>query len=293
MDKATMKVVICGGHGQVGSEFGTLSTERIRCLRMSSSELNITDADSIDAVLESHRPDIIINTAAYTAVDKAESEPELAYTINGDGAGNLASACAKRDIPLIHLSTDYVFSGDKSEPYVESDPTDPQGVYGASKLAGENAIRQACEKHLILRVSWVFGQHGHNFVKTMLRLAADRDELSVVADQLGAPTAARSIAVNCLNAAESLVNTSQFDWGIHHLPSLPYTNWHRFAEAIFQRAAEKNLISKVPKLNAITTAEYPTAAARPANSRLATEKQHKLLPCDWQAELDGVLAALA
>ncbi|MFK7733231.1 MAG: dTDP-4-dehydrorhamnose reductase [Pseudomonadales bacterium] len=286
-------ILIAGGHGQVGSEFAALSTDQIRCLSLGSSELNICQANSIETALDTHRPDALINAAAYTAVDKAETETDAAYALNRDGAEQLALACSARDIPLLHLSTDYVFNGKKKHAYVESDPTDPQGVYGESKLAGELAIQKNCRKYLILRVSWVFGQFGNNFVKTMLRLAANRDELGVVADQHGAPTSANSIARTLLNLAVSSLGQAEFPWGLYHLPSHPATNWHEFAEEIFAQANSIGLLSNTPKVNAIATEDYPTPAARPANSAMGSNKPLTgITACDWKKELNDVLVAI-
>lgn len=286
-------ILIAGGHGQVGSEFSALSTKQLACISLSSSELNICLPESINSALDKYKPHALINAAAYTAVDKAEDETDAAYSLNSDGAKQLALACSARDIPLLHISTDYVFNGKKNSAYVESDPTDPQGVYGQSKLAGEKAIQQNCSKHIILRVSWVFGQYGNNFVKTMLRLAADRDELGVVADQHGAPTSAKSIAQALLTLAESSIQRTSFPWGLYHLPSHPRTNWHEFAEVIFAQASDIGLIEKVPTVNAIATSDYPTPAARPANSAMGTEKSlAEITACDWKKDLSEVLITL-
>lgn len=286
-------ILIAGGRGQVGSEFEALSTEQLCCISLGSTELNISLPESINIALDKYKPDALINAAAYTAVDKAETETDAAYTLNRDGPKQLAMACSARDIPLLHISTDYVFNGKKTGAYLESDLTDPQGVYGESKLAGEHAIQRNCEKHIILRVSWVFGQYGNNFVKTMLRLAAERDELGVVADQHGAPTSAKSIARSLLALAESSTEQSDFPWGLYHLPSHPATDWHAFAEEIFAQASSIGLLKKVPKVNAIATSDYPTPAARPANSVMGSNKPLAAInACDWQNDLSEVLLAL-
>ncbi len=287
-----MRVLVSGGKGQLGSEFPAFTNDSRECIALGSDAFNICSSDSINRALTEYQPDVIINCAAYTAVDKAEQEIEAAYAVNRDGVHNLAQACANDDIPLLHISTDYVFSGSKASPYVEADPTDPQGVYGASKLAGEQALQQTWEKHIILRVSWVFGQYGHNFVKTMLRLGSERNELGVVADQHGAPTAARSIAENCLTVAAQMA-AGELDWGIYHLPSLPHTTWYAFAERIFSRSVEFGLLETAPTVNVIATSDYPTPAARPANSMLLSNQPIAgMQACDWPAELDRVLHAL-
>ncbi|MEM8498752.1 MAG: dTDP-4-dehydrorhamnose reductase [Pseudomonadota bacterium] len=286
-------ILIAGGRGQVGSEFATLSTGRLTCVSLGSSELNICLTESISNALNKYKPDALINAAAYTAVDKAEAEADAAYALNRDGVEQLALACSARDIPLLHISTDYVFNGKKNSAYVESDPTDPQGVYGESKLAGEKAIQRNCSKHVILRVSWVFGQYGNNFVKTMLRLAAQRDELGVVADQHGAPTSASSIARTLLTLAENSIDQPDFPWGLYHLPSHPTTSWHEFAQEIFSQANSIGIAKRIPIVNAISTCDYPTPAARPANSAMGTNKPlAEITACDWQKDLLEVLVAL-
>jgi len=296
---APLNILVTGGKGQLGSEFSRLSTPALKISCLDSHTLDICEPKAIAEAFKIYQPAALINAAAYTAVDKAESDAESAYAVNCSAVGNLADACAAADIPLLSVSTDYVFDGEKSDPYVESDATNPQGVYGASKLAGEDLLRQRWQKHLILRVSWVFGQFGGNFVKTMLRLASERDELGVVGDQFGGPTAARSIAESLLAVASNAILASnnktatEFPWGTYHLPSTPYVSWHEFACTIFDRAHELKLIERKPTVNAITTADYPTPAQRPANSRMATEKRLAGLdPCDWQSELELVLRSL-
>ena len=288
-----MKILVAGGSGQLGSEFSHWNSPTLECICLGSSELDITNAAAIKEQLAKHSPDIVINCAAYTAVDKAEEEKARAYAINCDGVTYLAHACASADIPLLHVSTDYVFSGSQTKPYLESDATDPQGVYGASKLAGELALKEAWHKHIILRVSWVFGRYGANFVKTMLRVGRERDELNVVADQLGAPTAARSIAENLINVAERLHASEEMPWGTYHFQSGPFTSWHGFAEEIFAQSVQLNKLPKSPTVNAITSSEYPTPAARPANSQmLSAKKLPGIVPCNWQEELQLVLKVL-
>jgi len=210
------------------------------------------------------QPDAVINAAAYTAVDRAESEVEAAFAVNRDGPANLARACERAGISLIHISTDYVFDGSKQGAYVEGDPVSPLGVYGESKLAGEEAVRTLCPKHLILRTSWVFSAHGNNFVKTMLRLGAEREELGVVADQFGKPTSAAEIARLIL---DTLPDT-EGKWGTYHLAQPDAVSWHGFAEAIFDAAKRQGIVMKVEQVQPISTADYPTPARRPANSEL-------------------------
>jgi dTDP-4-dehydrorhamnose reductase len=210
------------------------------------------------------RPGFVINAAAYTNVDRAESEPGEAHRTNAAGAKMVACACASARVPLIHISTDYVFDGKKPSPYVENDSPAPLGVYGVSKLAGEQAVREYHKEHMILRTSWLYGIYGANFLKTILRLAGERDELSVVSDQRGSPTNTSDLADVVLRLMPSLLGNAH--WGTYHFSGGGETDWCQFANEIL-KAREKSL-GRRPKLNAITTAEYPTAARRPANSVL-------------------------
>ncbi|QPN66926.1 dTDP-4-dehydrorhamnose reductase [Synechococcus sp. CBW1006] len=221
----------------------------------------------LEAMLDQLAPALVINAAAYTAVDRAESEPELAHAVNTVGVGVLAQACAARDLPLMHLSTDYVFNGCGESPWREDDPTGPLGVYGATKLAGEEALRAAGGPHLLLRVSWVFGIQGSSFVRTMLRLGRDRPALSVVDDQIGGPTSAEAIARTLLHLAEPAIATG-LPWGTYHYAGQHAVSWHDFAAAIFAEAVDLGLLERAPALSAIPSSAYPTPAARPANSRL-------------------------
>jgi dTDP-4-dehydrorhamnose reductase len=247
--------------------------------------LDLSDEAAIRKTVRALRPDVIVNPAAYTAVDKAESEPDLAYAINADAPRILAEEAAVLGARMVHYSTDYVFDGRASQPYRENDATNPLGVYGASKLAGEKAVQQAAPQHLILRTSWVYGAYGRNFLHTVLRLARERDSLSIVADQLGAPTSSQDIAAATLAL---LKIWPQGRSGIYHLTNRGYTSWHGFAVAILQEYERLQSERGWPPLNvsseavrAITTAEYPTPAARPANSRLNGE----LLEQDWGVRL--------
>ena len=236
----------------------------------------------------SFRPELIINAAAYTAVDKAESDANTAYAVNRDAVRHLAEAAAAHGAAVLHISTDYVFDGAADAPYHETDPVNPQSVYGKSKLAGEEALAAACPRHIILRTAWVFGAHGGNFVKTMLRLGRERDSLGIVADQYGAPTPAAAIADALVAIADAVHQPGFANWGIYHYSGSPYTSWHGFAERIFQAAAAQGILPAVPQLKAIATADYPTPARRPANSRLDCGKIQNtfgIKPADWQAAL--------
>jgi dTDP-4-dehydrorhamnose reductase len=264
-----MKILITGAKGQVGSELVLEAEKRGHDVHgFTSSELDITNRLLVNDKLSGIKPSIVINAAAYTAVDKAEEEKEQAYAVNELGVKNLAEICKKLDIPLLHISTDYVFDGDKKEPYLETDSPNPTSVYGASKLAGEIALQNIWQKHIILRVSWVFGEHGNNFVNTMLRLAKNSNELSVVNDQFGAPTSAIDIAKVLLD----LVIDDKKNFGLYHLESNPNVSWHGFAQKIFEEAKLRGLIENIPLVNAINSSQFSTPVKRPVNSKLAAGK---------------------
>ncbi|WP_339512600.1 dTDP-4-dehydrorhamnose reductase [Pseudomonas sp. RL_15y_Pfl2_60] len=291
-----MRVLITGAHGQVGHELVRLAPAGFTAIGLGSAELDISNPDQVASKLSELQPQLIINAAAYTAVDKAESDSELAYAVNAKGAENLATAAAKLDVPLLHISTDYVFSGDANSPYKETDPTNPTGVYGASKLAGELAVANHCAQHIIMRTSWVFGAHGNNFVKTMLRLAQSRDELGVVADQHGCPTSAASIAKALWVLASQYRNNGNLSWGTYHFSNTPATTWHGFAEEIFSQAVELKQLQKAPKVNPINTVDYPTPARRPAWSVMdcsLIEEKLTIEQNDWREELAEMLKEIA
>ncbi len=299
------RLLLVGGKGQLGRELrrslaplGELVVAtRDGRLHDGGSAIaaDLADPQHLAGVVREVAPDAVINAAAYTAVDRAESEPEAAFRINGEAPGVLAQACAAAGIPLVHYSTDYVFDGQGSSPYREDDPTAPLGVYGASKLAGEQAIRAAGGRHLVFRTAWVYAAHSHNFLRTMLRLGAERDELRVVADQVGTPTPAALIAeVTAVALRRALDDTGTS--GTWHLVADGQTSWHGFAEAIFAEAVEAGLLPRAPRVQAITTAEFPTPARRPAYSCLDTTALRRdfavALP-HWRDALRPVIAALA
>lgn len=230
-------------------------------------EFDITDSDTVYRTITGARPDLVINTAAYTAVDKAESEPELAFAVNRDGPHKIALVCSELGIPLIHISTDYVFDGTKKGKYIESDQTAPLNIYGKSKEEGEKAVRNNLRKHIILRTSWLYGVYGQNFVKTMIRLGREREVLRVVADQRGCPTSAYDLADVIIKIAELIRDDQKISWGTYHFCGAGSTTWHGFAEAIC-RFADTFIPMRVRKIEAITSAEHPTPAKRPANSVL-------------------------
>jgi dTDP-4-dehydrorhamnose reductase len=289
-----MHVVIFGGEGQVGRELARLAwPSGVTATALGRSQCDITDPAAIERALAALRPDILVNAAAYTAVDRAENEPDRAFAINRDGARHLAERAAGRGLPLIHISTDYVFDGSKIGPYLETDPVAPLGIYGSSKQAGEAAIIECLDRHVILRTAWVFGAFGGNFVKTMLRLSADRPELRVVADQIGGPTAAQDIAA-AIGTLVGAIERGDGNWGVFHFAGTPPISWHGFATEIIARAAP--LPNGRPIVTAITTAEFPTPARRPANSVLDCSKIGRAygIPApDWGLGLDRVLAALS
>jgi dTDP-4-dehydrorhamnose reductase len=261
---------------------------------LTRAELDISDTQTVERVVKQIQPDVIINAAAYTAVDKAEQERELAFAINRDGPANLARAAKQIDAVILHISTDYVFAGDAAGSYSEDAPTAPQGVYGQSKLEGEQAVIAANDKHIILRTAWVFGEHGNNFVKTMIRLGRNRDALGVVADQEGGPTYAGDIAKALIAIAQQYADGKTITWGIYHYAGLPHISWFGFAQHIFTEVEQANLYEKaIPQLNAITTADYPTPAKRPANSKLDCNKIKQafgITASDWQLALKNINA---
>ncbi len=277
-------ILIIGKNGQVGGELVDLCCDQgVRFIATGSDDLDITDREAVFELFETVKPSVVINAAAYTAVDQAEDEPEKAFAINVDGVENLALACKKQNIPLVHISTDYVFDGEKSEPYVETDIPNPVNVYGKSKLAGEQVLQANWERHWIIRVSWVFGKYGNNFVKTMLRLARERDELAVVDDQYGAPTSAEDIARVIV---DDLLGKG-IDFGFYHLQSEPGVTWYEFAHAIFQEGKNLGLLEQVPSVRPISSNEFPFRVVRPKNSKLNT-RMSKLCSVRWSPALKKV-----
>jgi dTDP-4-dehydrorhamnose reductase len=295
------KILLTGVNGQVGHALKTKFLHD-EVIALSREQLNLSKVHDIRRVVREIKPNLIINPAAYTAVDKAETELELAFAINAQAAQILAEEAARLNAAFIHFSTDYVYDGTKNSAYLESDETNPTSVYGKSKLAGEEAIRQVALPHLILRTSWVYGAYGKNFLKTILRLAAERDNLRIVADQFGAPTSSESIA----DAVVQLVNAwdikQENQTGIYHLTNSGETSWHGFSCEIvneYNRLAQER---KWPALKVgmdgiapIATADYPTPAARPANSRLDNTKLKNVFSVElpsWQVGLQQVMQTL-
>lgn len=292
MDQAATPVVmLTGANGQLGWELQRYAKQACYSLHAyDRAALDVTDVAAIDALFDAVRPDVIINAAAYTAVDRAEEEPELAHAVNATGVANLARAARDNDAMLIHVSTDFVFDGGKGAPFAPDDPPRPQGVYGASKLAGETVVREImADKALIIRTAWVYSAHGGNFVKTMLRLMDSRDELRVVDDQVGSPTWARGLA-KCIGRAVERRMT-----GVYHWTDAGVASWYDFAVAIQEEALDLGLLSRGIRITPITTSEYPTPARRPSYSVLdksATWRALNHSAPHWRVSLRQMLAQL-
>lgn len=281
-----MRTLITGKDGQVGTELSRFYQSHGDVVLTGRSECDLSSEQSIRDVVRRVKPAIIINAGAYTAVDQAEKERALCFAINADAPRVLAEEAARLDALLIHYSTDYVFNGEKSGPYLESDPISPLGVYGESKAAGEAAIAEAGGRYLVLRTSWVYSPHGKNFLRTMIRLGAERSELRVVDDQVGAPTSAAAIAAATVRLLEQPAVT-----GIYHMTAAGSTSWYGFARAIF----EAGTLANKPLVQPIPSSAYPTPARRPANSVLSNDKFARTfgfrLPT-WQEQLQQVLAGM-
>lgn len=281
-----MTLVIFGASGQVGRELAEAAwTQGLDVRAFARSEVDITDAAAVAEAVRG--ADFVANCAAYTAVDKAESERDRAFAVNATAPGVIARACAGAGAALVHISTDYVFRGDGDRPWREDDPIAPLSVYGESKAAGEAAVREVLQRHVILRTAWVFAAHGHNFMRTMLRLGAERPELRIVADQHGGPTPAAAIAAAILAIRGQALAPGFDGWGTFHFAGAPATTWHDFAAAIF---AAKG--GAAPVLHAIATADYPTPARRPSNSVLDCGKISHVFGLgqpDWRSALSAMV----
>lgn len=280
-----MRIIITGAHGQLGYEFCRIATDH-DVVALDHQACDITDMARVKQVIQDYQPELLINCAAYTAVDRAEEDKALCFAINRDGVGHLAQACEQQDCALIHFSTDYVFGGG-DHPLKETDPVSPINTYAESKLAGEALVRAHCAKHLIVRVSWLNGIHGHNFMKTMLKLAQQNTSIQVVNDQNGCPTFADTLAQQIFACIEKLEN----HWGTYHYCQEPATTWFHFAKAIIQEAQAYQKF-KVDSFHPITTAEYPTPAKRPQYSVLDTQKFQETFELkipDWREDLKRVL----
>jgi dTDP-4-dehydrorhamnose reductase len=290
-----MRILLTGANGQVGWELSNRGGQRgFEVLALDRADLDITDPVSVSEEVNRSGVALVVNAAGYTAVDQAESEPELAFAANRDGPAYLASACGKAGIPLVHISTDYVFDGQKKGAYLETDPVSPLSIYGKSKAAGEVAVRKHLREHFILRTGWIYGVHGHNFVKTMLRLGSEREKVQVVADQYGCPTYAADLAETILRIAAKLLDGRQVHWGTYHYCGKGVTSWHGFAEEIFRLAGDYASL-KVKRVEPISTSEYPTPAKRPSNSVLGCsliENTFNIRPKPWRESLAQMLNIL-
>jgi dTDP-4-dehydrorhamnose reductase len=289
-----MKILLTGKSGQVGFELQKKLSALGEVIATDREELDLTDLNAIKNFVDQTKPDIIINPAAYTAVDNAESEPEIAHLINSLAPEVLASMARELDIPLIHFSTDYVFDGLKKEAYVETDETNPQSVYGKTKCEGEEKIRKH-PKHIILRTSWVFGVHGNNFLKTMMRLIQEKESLNIVGDQWGSPASSSMLGDVTFKIVDTIFKNKNFnDFGTYHVTSDGETNWFEYASLIASELIKLNVKIKCgpDQIRPILTSEYPTAAKRPPNSRLNCEKLKKTFVLElphWESEVKRVL----
>ena len=287
-----MKLLIIGSKGQLGSELvRECKRNDFSFLALDLPEFNITDPSQVKKTLADFKPSIVINASAYTNVDMAETEPEIAYTVNSDGPANLAVSCDKNRIPIIHISTDYVFDGSKGQPYAESDPVSPLGIYGKSKEKGESKLRSILKQHIILRTSWLYSAYGNNFVKTMLKLGKEKEIIKVVSDQYGCPTCAADLAEAVVDISKQITQNFKIAWGTYHYCGLGITTWHEFAKAIFEIASQYQNY-KVSSVEAITTAQYPTKTKRPAFSALDCglfKKHFGINIKPWQESLEKTI----
>jgi dTDP-4-dehydrorhamnose reductase len=287
-------ILVFGGNGQLGQELSRAAATRGLALQaLARVEADIADGDAVDAMIERWKPSLVVNAAAYTKVDLAESNVEEARKTNEIGPGVVAQACAAAGIPMTHISTDYVFDGTKQDGYQESDPVCPINIYGSTKAAGEDAVRRVLERHVIIRTAWVYSEFGHNFLKTILGLAATRDELRIVADQHGSPTSAAELAEAVLNAGFAFLHDRNLA-GTYHFTAGGVTTWHGFATRIVEAAAP--ITGRNPRVIPIGTSDHPTAVKRPANSlldcRLFVEK-FGFLPRHWTVGVDATTRILA
>ncbi len=289
-----MRLLLLGGTGQVGREFRTHLPTGINCVAPSRAELDLNDPDSFTRVFATGPWSAVVNAAGYTDVDRAESEPALAFAVNADAPARLAAETGRRGIPLVHISTDYVFDGRKGAPYVENDATGPLNAYGRSKLAGEHGIRAATSRHVIVRTSWVYGPAGKNFVRTILRLAAERERLTIVADQRGCPTAARDVAKACLDIALRCAKESdRAPYGLYHFAGAGEATWFEFACAVLEMAGGR--LPLQPQVVPIQTADYPTKAVRPTDTRLdcaAIARAFAITARPWREALTATIDCL-
>lgn len=272
MQLCSKKILVTGANGQIGRHLVKRLKDKTTLLATNKQMLDITNRQAVFATVHSFQPDVIINAAAYTNVDKAESEPERAYAVNADGAQYLAQAAQSIGAALLHISTDYVFDGAKNTPYIETDIPNPINVYGKSKLAGERAVANACERSVIVRTSWVFSEYGNNFVKTMLELAKTRDTIEVVSDQIGGPTYAGDIANILVTMAGIIAASVDFEYGIYHYCGLPYVSRYDFAKTIFEQAKKQDVAHQIPQLKPVLSQNHSAVARRPVSAALGRQK---------------------
>jgi dTDP-4-dehydrorhamnose reductase len=290
-----VRVLVTGCNGQVGRSVTSLGQTLGFIISSCAREaLDITSKSSITDNMQKFKPDLVINAAAYTAVDKAESDVELAFMVNKQGVINLAHACEQADIPLFHISTDYVFDGMSNQPYRETDIVSPLSVYGKSKEAGESALRSILKKHIVLRTSWVFSEFGANFPKTILRLASEKDKINIVADQFGGPTSSKSIARVLCAIAQIYESKKDLDWGTYHFTQQPHVSWYQFAEEIIRQAHEKNALENIPVISKISTEDFPSVAKRPLDARLecsAINEAFGISASEWYSDVGDLIDA--
>lgn len=290
-----MKIMITGSTGQLGSALLRQAKESPESvIGLTHRQLDITDTARLEKVFADRQPAVVINAAAYTDVDRAEQEPHRAFAANAKGPSHLAACCAKYDIPLVHISTDYVFDGTKNSPYLEADPIAPLGIYGQSKADGEHAVRTVCEKHVILRTAWLYGVDGRNFVRTMLKLGRERESVRVVSDQHGSPTCADDLAAAIFDILHRIPRKKIIPWGTYHFNGKGVTTWYEFADAIFDYARRFGQM-RLQQVESITTAEYPTPARRPPYSVLDCAKIHAnfgIAPAPWRQGLEQTVERL-
>lgn len=284
-----MLILVTGASGQVGRSLVRLGGDYgFNMVGKSHSELDVTNLRNIEAVMHDILPDLVINASAYTAVDKSEREPDVAYSANEDGPRLLAIATNNANIPLFHISTDYVFDGVLDRPYNESDIVNPGNIYGKSKEAGEQAVRDANQNHMILRTSWVFSAVGNNFVTTMIRLAATEAKLNVVDDQLGGPTSSIGISITLLELVRIYLERGELNWGTYHFSGQPFVSWYDFSKEIFKHAFELGVITTIPEVIPVDSNFFSSVAKRPINSRLSMNKltdRFFIEPEDWVESL--------
>ena len=291
-----MRILVTGVKGQLGWEIRRQAPDHdCDCIGIDVEEADLTDPTQVDNALEAASPDLIINTAAYTRVDDAQTDTRAAFAVNREAAAHLATACADRDIPMVHVSTDFVFDGKKTDPYVETDPVAPINVYGQSKAAGEEVVRAALDRHLIVRTAWLYGVHGQNFVKSMLRLGRKNPTLRVVSDQIGCPTFAADLAHGLLSLSRRVQSETKVEWGTYHLCGAGAVSWYGFARRIMKLARQLDL-APIVDVVPIATPDYPAPAPRPAFSVMSCRKiktRFGIAPPPWEASLETMLKRLA